>query len=86
MSDNRPTSNLLARKGGLVVATPWDANMDAEQKLKGRVSVDQWMMATTARCQQQTGDGLAVSLPVHFPGRELKQLPRSEDNRHMSLF
>lgn len=40
-----------------MVATPWDANMDAEQKLKGRVSVDQWRMATTAQCQQQTGDG-----------------------------
>lgn len=70
MSDNRPTFNFLAReRGGLVVATPWDANMDAEQKLKGRVSVERWMMATTARCRQQhAGDGLAVSLPVHLYG------------------
>ncbi len=43
--------------------------MDAEQKLKGRVSVERRMMATTAQCQQQrTGDGLAASLPVHFHG------------------
>lgn len=49
-----------------MVATPWDANMDAEQKLKGRVSVDQRMMATTAQSQQYTGDGLAASLPGSF--------------------
>lgn len=49
-----------------MVATPWDANMDAEQKLKGRFGVDDWVMPTTAHCQQQTGDGLTISLPVHF--------------------
>lgn len=64
-SEQRPTLNFLARLRRLVSATPWDANMDAEHKLKGRVSVDPWMMATTAHCQQYTGDGLAVSLPVH---------------------
>jgi len=65
-----PTSGQLSGpcqgKGGLVDATPWDANMDAEQKLKGRVSVDQRMMTTTAQSQQRTGVGLAFSLPVHF--------------------
>lgn len=59
----RPPANfesLAQGKGGLVAATPWDANMDAEQKLKGRVSVDQWMVATTAHCQQHTGDGFSI--------------------------
>lgn len=38
-SEGRPTAGQLSisclNEGGLVVATPWDANMDAEQKLKG---------------------------------------------------
>lgn len=34
--------------------------MDAEQELKGRVSVDQWMMATTAQCQQHAAGGSVV--------------------------
>lgn len=69
-----------------MVATPWDANMDAEQKLKGRVSVDQRMM--TAHCQQQqqhTGDGLAASLQFISVRMKLKQPPQGKD-RHVCLF
>lgn len=49
-------------KGGLVVATPWDANMDAEQKLKGRVSVDDGNNCTASATDRWW---LAASLPVH---------------------
>lgn len=67
MSSDRRTFQFSSQaKGGLVDATPWDANMDAEQKLKGRVSVDQRMM--TAQCQQQqqqqqqrTGDAFTAA-------------------------
>lgn len=68
VSDHRPTFNLLARSGGLVVATPWDANMDAEQKLKGRVSVDDGNNCTVSATHR---GWLAVSLPVHILHRKI---------------
>lgn len=67
-------SIFLPGKGGLVVATPWDANMDAEQKLEGRVSEPAWIREDdgnncTLSAAAAAADrlmALTASLPVHF--------------------
>lgn len=40
--------------------------------------MDQWMMATTAQTEQQTGDGLAAGPPVHFQDESYSSYQRAQ--------